>query len=436
MYIASQGPLWSAGGDRGVYKTTDGGKTWTAILTVSPDTGANEVLIDPANPDVLYAAMWQRRRATGQFVGGGPESGIYKSTNAGRNWTKLATGLPKGDMGRINLGVDGRVKPTRVYAMIEALAAERGFYRSDDAGATWARVGKRAPDAGGRGGGGGGGGAGGELVDGGGGGAGARGAAVVGGGDDPPEAAPQGTENWYMNADPGYYNEFFVDPVRPDTLWAMSTNLERSDDGGKTWRTFPLQGVHVDHHAMWFDQRGPPAHPARQRRRLLRELRRGHDVAALRHAARHAVLSRVGRQHDAVLQRLRRRAGQRIDVRSAPHAAFRRHPHERLVPVRRRRRLHDAQRPVRSQLHVRDQPERRDHAAGSADGAVRRHPAESEQRTRDGRLGVAGQHRRRGGGGGFANERTNWDATYFVSPHSPTRIYWGTQLPVPHRRSR
>jgi photosystem II stability/assembly factor-like uncharacterized protein len=158
VYIASQGPLWAAGGDRGVYKTTDGGKTWTAVLTVSADTGANEVLIDPANPDVLYAAMWQRRRATGQFVGGGPESGIYKSTNAGRNWTKLATGLPKGDMGRINIGVDGRVKPTRVYAMIEALAAERGFYRSDDAGATWARVGRRAPDAGGRGGAGGGGG--------------------------------------------------------------------------------------------------------------------------------------------------------------------------------------------------------------------------------------------------------------------------------------
>ena len=89
--------------------------------------------------------MWQRRRATGQFVGGGPESGIFKSTNAGKTWTKLTTGLPKGDMGRINLAADGKVKPTRVYAMIEALAPERGFYRSDDAGATWARVGKRAP---------------------------------------------------------------------------------------------------------------------------------------------------------------------------------------------------------------------------------------------------------------------------------------------------
>ena len=149
VYIASQGPLWSSGGDRGLYKTTDGGKTWTEldVLRDSQDTGANEVLIDPANPDVLYVAMWQRRRATGQFVGGGPESGIYKSTNAGKTWTKLATGLPKGDMGRINLGVDGRVKPTRVYAMIDALAAERGFYRSDDAGSTWARMADARPAA-------------------------------------------------------------------------------------------------------------------------------------------------------------------------------------------------------------------------------------------------------------------------------------------------
>jgi photosystem II stability/assembly factor-like uncharacterized protein len=246
VYIASQGPLWSAGGDRGIYKTTDGGKTWTAVLTVGPDTGGNEVLIDPANPDVLYASMWQRRRATGQFVGGGPESGIHKSTNGGKTWTRLTAGLPKGDMGRINLGVDGKAKPTRVYAMIEALAAERGFYRSDDAGATWARVGRRAPGAPGRGGGGGGRAGGGRA---GGGGAGAR-----GGGDDPPETPVQPTQgDWFMNADPGYYNEFFVDPVRPDNVWAMSTNLERSEDGGRTWRQHPTPGVHVDHHAMWFN---------------------------------------------------------------------------------------------------------------------------------------------------------------------------------------
>src|SRR5262249_42747349 len=103
VYVAAQGPLWSAGGDRGVYKTTDGGKTWKAVLTTSPDTGANEVVIDPNKPDVLYASMWQRRRGVGQMIGGGPESGLYKSTNGGGTWTKLTNGLPKGDVGRMAL---------------------------------------------------------------------------------------------------------------------------------------------------------------------------------------------------------------------------------------------------------------------------------------------------------------------------------------------
>jgi len=235
VYVSAQGPLWSSGGERGLYKTTDGGKTWREILTVSPDTGANEVVIDPASPNTLYVAMWQRRRAVGQFIGGGPESGIYKSTNAGQTWTKLTTGLPVKDMGRINLAVDAKVRPSRLYAMIDALADERGFYRSDDSGNTWARVGKRAP-GGGRGGGT-------PVAD----------TDDVRQADNEEEAqeGPQEASTWFMNADPGYYNEFFVDPIRPDTVWAMSTNLERSTDGGRTWSTFPTQGVHVDHHVIW-----------------------------------------------------------------------------------------------------------------------------------------------------------------------------------------
>lgn len=120
VYVASQGPLWSAGGDRGVFKTTDGGKTWKNVLNISADTGANGLVMDPANNKVLYATTWQRRRSTGQFVGGGPESGVYKSVDGGAKWTKLTKGLPSGDMGRITIALDGKVKPTRVYLLANA----------------------------------------------------------------------------------------------------------------------------------------------------------------------------------------------------------------------------------------------------------------------------------------------------------------------------
>ena len=138
----AQGPLWSAGGDRGIYKTTDGGASWKTVLSISPDTGGNDLEIDPNNPDVLYATTWQRRRGVGQMIGGGPESGIFKTTNAGTTWTKLTNGLPTGDEGRIAIGVDPKANPTRVYALINARPQETGFYRSDDAGTTWMRMGQ------------------------------------------------------------------------------------------------------------------------------------------------------------------------------------------------------------------------------------------------------------------------------------------------------
>src|SRR5262249_50829275 len=141
VYVAAQGPLFSAGGDRGVFKTTDGGQTWTASLTISADTGVNDLVFDQKNPHVLYASAYQRRRAVGQLIGGGPESGIYKTTNAGKTWTRLTNGLPAGDMGRIALATDGRKSPATVFALINARAKEAGFYRSDNAGTSWERVG-------------------------------------------------------------------------------------------------------------------------------------------------------------------------------------------------------------------------------------------------------------------------------------------------------
>src|SRR5262245_11627148 len=141
VYVAAQGPLWSSGGDRGVYKTTDGGDTWKAVLTVSQYTGAAEVVLDPNNPDILYASMWQRQRTVGNMIGGGPESGFYKSTDGGAKWTKMTKGLPTGDVGRMSIGVDPKAKPTRVYALLNGLAGESGFYRSDDAAASFERMG-------------------------------------------------------------------------------------------------------------------------------------------------------------------------------------------------------------------------------------------------------------------------------------------------------
>ena len=152
VYVTAIGPLWSAGGDRGLYKSIDGGQTWKAILTINEDTGVTDMVMDPKRPDVIYAAAYQRRRAVGQLIGGGPHSGLYKSTDGGQKWTKLTKGLPTVEIGRIGLGINWR-NPSTVYALVTAQLGQGGFFRSDDAGATWSRIGRQAPSAGGRGGG-------------------------------------------------------------------------------------------------------------------------------------------------------------------------------------------------------------------------------------------------------------------------------------------
>ena len=145
MYVASQGPLFSEGGERGLYKTTDGGATWTAVLTISKDTGISDIVFDPRNPDIIFASAYQRRRHVGQMIGGGPEGGIFKTTNGGKTWTKLTKGLPTGDMGRAGLAVDGRKNPATVFALIDAKRPESGFFRSDDGGDSWTRIGRMSP---------------------------------------------------------------------------------------------------------------------------------------------------------------------------------------------------------------------------------------------------------------------------------------------------
>src|SRR6266496_2463079 len=138
VYVAAEGPLWGPGGDRGHYKTADGGKTWKAVLTISENTGVVDVQIDPSNPDIVYAAAYQRRRHVFTLIDGGPEGAIYKSTDAGATWNRLKSGLPTVDMGRIGLA-SSPADPNVVYAMVEAADAKGGIFRSSDKGATWER---------------------------------------------------------------------------------------------------------------------------------------------------------------------------------------------------------------------------------------------------------------------------------------------------------
>ena len=229
VYVTAIGPLWAPGGDRGLYKTTDGGQTWKAVLAISPDTGVTDMVMDPKKPDVIYASALQRRRAVGQLIGGGPESGLYKTTNGGATWTKLTNGLPSVEMGRIGLGINWRDSRI-VYALVTAQKGEGGFFRSNDAGATWTRIGKQV-QTGRRG-----------------------GVAPVG---EQPEGRGAPADDWYRGGDPGYYNEIFVDAHDPETIWSTQTNIDRSTDGGKTWTQVPLPGVHVDHHDIVFDRADP-----------------------------------------------------------------------------------------------------------------------------------------------------------------------------------
>ncbi|HEX2062681.1 MAG TPA: glycosyl hydrolase, partial [Thermoanaerobaculia bacterium] len=200
VYVAAQGPLWNAGGDRGLYKTTDGGKTWKPALTISENTGVTGVVMDPTNPDVLYAAAYQRRRHVFTLINGGPESAIYKSNDAGATWTKLTAGLPKEHIGRIGLAISPAA-PKTVYAIVEAARRSGGFFRSKDGGANWEKT------------------------------------------------------NSYMTSSPQYYNELFADPNDPDRVYAIDTYLRVTDDGGKTFRRAEQKFMHVDHHVIWIDPR-------------------------------------------------------------------------------------------------------------------------------------------------------------------------------------
>ncbi len=199
IFVASQGPLWSPGGERGLYKSTDGGKNWKNVLSAGEYTGVTDVVFDPKNPRTLYAATHQRHRNVWALLNCGPESRIHKSTDGGETWTQLGGGLPGGDVGKMSLQVSPFNSNT-VYATIELPGKVGGFYRTDDAGVTWRKM-----------------------------------SDYLGGG-----------------TGPHYYQEIFCDPHRKDVIYQVNVQLARSEDGGATWDNIEGRNKHVDNHAIAF----------------------------------------------------------------------------------------------------------------------------------------------------------------------------------------
>ena len=197
-YVAAVGHLYGPNEERGVFRTTDGGANWERVLYVDENTGAIDMVMDPSDPQTLFAAMYQRRRTAFGFSAGGDGSGLYRTTDGGESWFELTKGLPDGDKGRIGIDVyrrDGNL----VYALVESRGTGRGLYKSSDRGESWEKVSSRNPR-------------------------------------------------------PMYFSMVRIDPNNPERIYVAGVSLSASDDGGRTWwEGDAAEGIHVDHHAMWID---------------------------------------------------------------------------------------------------------------------------------------------------------------------------------------
>ncbi len=197
VFVAAEGSAWGPGEERGLYKSTDGGETWNKVLEISENTGVANVVMDPSNPDIMYATAEQRRRTSFTKIGGGPESAVYKSTDGGENWRKITKGLPGVDIGGMGIDVSP-VNPNYVYLIVEAAEGKGGFFRSTDKGESWDKMGDYSSSG-------------------------------------------------------QYYNEIVCDPLNADKVYSTETYTKVTVDGGKTWKNISTRGRHVDDHAIWID---------------------------------------------------------------------------------------------------------------------------------------------------------------------------------------
>lgn len=201
VFVAAEGSAWGPGGDRGLYKTTDGGETWTKVLEISENTGVNNVVIDPNNPQIMYCTSEQRRRRQFTKIGGGPETAFYKSDDGGDNWRKVTSGLPSGDLGGMGIAISP-VNSDYVFLIIEAADDKGGFFRSTDRGESWSKMSSYTTSG-------------------------------------------------------QYYNEIYCDPVNINKLYSMATYSKYTVDAGKTWKNIGNNNRHVDDHAFWINLTNP-----------------------------------------------------------------------------------------------------------------------------------------------------------------------------------
>ncbi len=204
VYVACQGPLWTPGGERGIYKTTDGGKTWSKILGAGEYTGATDVVLHPDNPNIIYAATYQKHRTVAAFMAAGPESGIHKSYDGGKTWVELSNGIPSGDKGKISIAISPQ-QPNVIYAAVELSQTKGGVFRSDNDGQSFSKM-----------------------------------SDYVG-----------------VGTGPHYYQEIWCDPHRFDSIYHANVVLGYSSDGGRTFEEVGSSSKHGDNHAVAFHPTDP-----------------------------------------------------------------------------------------------------------------------------------------------------------------------------------